>query len=223
MRHVYIAFSGLLILAFTFALSLTDGAAAVDASYQFVNVFPLDQPSYSAEEQIENCGGEYPDAEAQMWLRQQNGKTNIVIRVRNAPANALFTVWLKLTEPNPLTGAGVTALADPAMIPELAIVTPDSVLTGIAHDLGLMGDDGTGGDQVANSFRTDENGRGEFRIRLNFPVMKGAYQFNELHEDLAPVAIDNMPFTLRLATHCVDDMAHGLVAGIHEPFFDWGW
>ncbi len=204
------------------AISLATSAANAQWAGSFDKIFPLEGvPGYSAEEMVINCGGEYPNARARIYMSQRYGRSVVMIRVRNAPPNALFTIWLKLASPSPLTGAGVTALANPADIPDLAAITPSANLTETAEMLGLSGDDGSGGTSAANGFTTDERGNGLFFAYLKFPIMKGAYQFQEFDESLAPVAIDNAPFTLRLATHCTDERAHGLVAGKHEMFFDW--
>ena len=151
--------------SFIFFLSFSE-IYANDSNHKnresFKTIFPLDGISgYPPEEMVENCGGEFVDAEAKLRVRQKNGKTTINIWVNNAVPFTFWTVWLKLHNPSPLTGAGVTALANPDNIVELSEVTPDSVLTDAAIDLGLVGDDGSGSTDVVNGFFTDKYGRGQ--------------------------------------------------------------
>ena len=97
---------------------------------RFQKVFPFEGfKDYPADEQVKACKGRYENATARMRLLQFDGETLIAIRVRNMPPNALLTIWLKLAQPSPLTGAGVTALANPDDIESLAAITPSSSLT----------------------------------------------------------------------------------------------
>ena len=87
-----------------------------------------------------------------------------------------------------------------------------------------------------NGFHSDEDGNGSITVDLDFPIVNGAYPFHRFEGfDPAderfpldtprahPVAIvgQSGPFTLRVASHCVDGLGHGLVAGPHEGWFDW--
>ena len=212
-------------VSFVFFLSLSEINAngSKNKNYEsFKTIFPLDGISgYPPEEMIENCGGEFVNAEAKLRVRQKNGKTTINIWVKNAVPYTFWTVWLKLHSPSPLTGAGVTAVANPDDIEELSEVTPDSVLTDTAIDLGLVGDDGSGSTDVVNGFYTNKHGKGHFRIKLDFPIIKGAYQFQEFDSSLDPLPVGVAPFSLRVASHCDDQVGHGLVPGFHEMWFDW--
>lgn len=208
------------------ALGTTQIASAEVMEY----IFPLDGiDGYPTDEMIANCGGYYDEARARIYLREREGKTRMWITVKNAVPNTLFTVWLKLVKnpdyPNgsPLTGAKVTAAVDPVDIPLLASATPDDQLTETAMDLGLVGDNGYGAPDLPNAFYTDARGNGNIRLALDYPITKGAYPFQSFDESLSPLAFDNAAFTVRVASHCEDQLAHGLIPGRHEMFFDWRW
>ena len=90
--------------------------------------------------------------------------------------------------------------------------------------------------QGMNGFHSDEDGNGSITVDLDFPIVNGAYPFHKFEgfypayerfpldtPRAYPVAIvgQSGPFTLRLASHCVDSLGPGLVAGPHEGWFDW--
>ena len=72
---------------------------------------------------------------------------------------------------------------------------------------------------------------------LDYPPIKGAIQFQEYDVDLEPTAIGSspqVPFTLRVVSHCLDQVGHGLVPGgeldrvtedpaspAHQIWFEW--
>ncbi len=93
-------------------------------------------------------------------------------------------------------------------------------------------------DEATNGFTTDAEGNGSVTLDLDFPIAGGAYPFQRYAgfdagnpaftretPNAIPVAIadasSGVPFTLRLASHCGDNLHNGLVAGPHEPWFDW--
>ena len=105
-----------------------------------------------------------------------------------------------------------------------------------------------GSDELTNGFRSDANGNGRLTLTLDFPITSGAYPFQRfpdfdvVQDDIAltndanlerlggqpaaikPVAIPDgsqAPATLLIASHCVDDVAHGLLPGPHENWFIW--
>lgn len=180
-------------------------------------------------DQFATLEGAPEDAKASLLLIQRNGKTGVFIFVKKANPDTLYTVWIRLADPSPLTGKTVSPLANPDDVASLGEVTPSGDLTTKAGDLGLVGDDGSGSDdlgKLANGFRTNGRGHGFFFARLEYPVIRGAFQFSELDEeddDLKPVALDRKPaFSLRIACHS-DGTAHGLVPDVHTPAFDWQW
>ena len=121
---------------------------------------------------------------------------------------------------SPLTGIGASALVNVKDIHALAAVTPDENLTDAARDIGLSGDDGTGG-FGANGFWTDGYGDGYLHLQLDYPVVKGGFPFDELGASLQPQAVGKTPFRIRVASHCADQVGHGLIPGFHEMWFDW--
>jgi hypothetical protein len=193
----------LAILATTFSSS---SASASGPAQDFEKIFPLaGVPGYSQEEMITNCGGNYDDARARLFLHQRQGMTWVLIRVDNAAPNTFWTVWLKLDKPSPITGAGAAPLANPSDIPALQAATPPN----------------PGSTDLVNGFWTNHFGRGWFYIKLDYPVIKGAFQFQENDASHARVAIGDTDFTLRIASHCFDGVGHGLLPGKHEMWFDW--
>lgn len=207
--------------------ALSAAPASADGWYgrhaqDFRFIFPLAGiPWYPQEDMVKNCGGTYDHAAAKIWVRQRDGKTHVKIHVSNSVPNTLWTIWLRLDKPSELTGLPITALANPSDTSALAAITPDANLTQTAKDLGLSGDDGRGGRHAANAFWTDKWGNGAFYAKLDYPLVKGAVQFQDFDATLARAAIANAPFRLRLASHCDDNAAHGLVPAFHEMWFDW--
>lgn len=180
-------------------------------------------------------------AEASFRLVERNGTSRLTFRVRNARPNTLYTVWLRLLgedsegDPfggSPLTGLPVTPLVASAELPEqLAATLPNP-----------------GSDQLSNGFRTNAKGHGQVKLVVDFPISSGAYPFQrfpgfeELRTDMAltnpgnvdrlggqaaairPVAIidgSQAPATILIASHCTDDLGHGLLPGPHENWFTW--
>ena len=211
-----------------FVTSLFCGAEAFTHPMEFTNIFPRN------DDEFQRCGGEeYPEARATIRLRQAAGKTSVVIQVTDAKPNEFWTVWVRHGEINPLNLRKVIPLAPTSEIPALAAVTPDDKLNPAIFEPGT-GDDGTGSTEVANGFWTNEYGNGRFRITVDFPVIKGAYQYQDLDlsnpifkpgVELGPILVATLPqetFSIRVVTHCVDHTGHGLIpAG--EPWFDWTW
>ena len=169
------------------------------------------------------------DATASLRVLQIGESSRVVIRVRDARPDTYFTIWLRVGgtdsngDPfggNPVTGGKATALAPTSDLPELLASTGA----------------GNGNDQQPNGFRTDGSGKATFRVGLDFPLVGGAYPFQRFPnwdpdderlaaEDPAihPVAIAGPqgPYTLRIVSHCTDDIGHGLSSGPREWWFDW--
>jgi len=119
---------------------------------------------------------------------------------------------------NPLMGIPGTALIPSTHLDEAldAVSTP--------NDTSIAG------------FHSDEAGNGSFFIELDFPIINGAYPFQNFEgfdaaderfkveqPSIPPVAIamSGVPFTMRVASHCIDGLGHGLLPGPHEGWFDW--
>ncbi len=180
-------------------------------------------------------------SEAKAWLTfsDRNGGSRLTFIVRHARPDTLYTVWLRLSGEDssgnayggsPLVGIPVTPLVASDELPEqLAITLPNP-----------------GSDDVPNGFRTNSRGSGRVVIKVDFPIESGAYPFQRFpdfadHADnialtnpvnierlggeaaaVRPVAITDAsqaPATFLIASHCVDDVAHGLLPGPHENWF----
>jgi hypothetical protein len=172
---------------------------------------------------------DWPDARATMTLHQKTGRSHVAIDVKNARPNTYYTAWIRLQgedangEPfggSPLTGGGATPLAPSSELGNLLAATGE----------------GNGSDELVNGFRTDTDGNAHFEIGLDFPLLNGAYPFQKFAdfdpaderfpiEDprIYPVAIvgPGGPFTIRIASPCLDDIGHGLEPGNREGWFQW--
>lgn len=175
----------------------------------------------------DGCGrgvATWPNATASLEISQIGRTSHVRIAVHDAKPDTLFTVWLKLKGDvtdqngekisfggNPLTEKGATALARGDEL--LDVVIPNTPPN-------------PGTREPSNGFITDANGDAVFEKDLDFPVIGGAYPFTLAGAPPSPIANPADPgvsedFLLRLASHCQDDLAHGLLAGDREPWFDW--
>ena len=150
----------------------------------------------------ELCDHDFSRARAStlVWERR-DGTSLVVIRVRGAVPNSLYTVWLKLAGASPITGAGATPLAASGDIQE------------------IMEGAGTDSAAGANAFYTNARGNGTLVLRLDYHLTDGVYPFSAFDADLSDVAVGDTPFTLRVISHCTDGLQHGMVPGPHEPTF----
>lgn len=171
----------------------------------------------------------WPSASATLQLEQGGAYSHVAIELTGVRPSTYYSVWLRLTGTDatgatyggsPFTGAPGTALV------------PGSEL---AETLRATGE-GNGSTAISNGFWSDEHGNATFTTELDFPIIGGAYPFHMLPDFDAsdprltaeaprnhPVAIptSGIPFTLRVASHCTDDLGHGLNPGPHEGWFDW--
>lgn len=162
----------------------------------------------------------WADAKARLVLSQNATASEVTVTVEDARPDTLYTIWLMLAGGSPLMEAGATALIHSDDLPEAVELmgAPDTVAT--------------------NGFTTDADGNGSITLTVDYPIIGGAFPFQRYEgfnaENTAftredpraiPVAIadaaSGAPFTLRLASHCGDNLHNGLVAGQHEPWFDW--
>ncbi len=217
--------------AFALAYIATVSAAsaapgAMDLLYDgaFERVPAVREKGRSVAEHCQIDGAMSPEhwdgATSTMQLFQGPTASKVVIAVENARPDTLFTVWLMLAGGSPIMEAGATALV------------PTS-------DLGTFTDTvNVPNNEAKNGFTTDAQGNGSLTLELDFPIVGGAYPFQRFEgfdpenpiftreaPKAVPVAISDAetgaPFTLRLASHCGDNLHNGLVAGQHEPWFDW--
>lgn len=183
----------------------------------------------------------WPQANARFQLRERAGSSSLTFIVQSAKPDTLYTVWLRLagvdSQGNPYGGSPLTG------IPVTPLIASDHLRDQLAITLPHPGSD-----DVVNGFWTDARGNGRLSISVDFPITSGAYPFqrfpgfDEVEDDIAltndanvarlggqpavikPVAIidgSQAPATLLIASHCVDDVAHGLLPGPHENWFVW--
>lgn len=170
---------------------------------------------------------DWPDAAATLEIRQGAGRSSVAIDVRAAKPDTYYTTWLRLLGEDE---NGVTYGGNPLMgIPGTPLI-PTSEL-GAALDA-----ISTPNDNSISGFHTDENGDGSFYVELDYPIINGAYPYqnfagfdasderfllDEPQNRPVAIAMSGAPFTLRVASHCTDGLAHGLLPGPHEGWFDW--
>ncbi len=183
----------------------------------------------------------WPGARARVQLIERAGGSSLFFIVNGAKPDTLYTVWLRLAG---VDSAGDAYGGSPLMgIPVTPLIASDDLPDQLAITLPHAGSD-----ELANGFRTDANGNGRLSLNVDFPMRSGAYPFqrfpgfDELEDDIAltnddnvarlggesaairPVAITDgsqAPATILIASHCVDDVAHGLLPGPHENWFVW--
>ncbi|MDG2336183.1 MAG: hypothetical protein P8Q97_18410 [Myxococcota bacterium] len=224
----------LILLSFSLSALLAGTALGDDDRRQPFVRLPAEAPSGSGNSVRYDCGGDFPEARASLRWAQEDGRTRLRIHLSNGRPNTLYTVWLRLKGTDrdgwafggsPITGGGSTPLAPSTALEELLAATGP----------------GNGSPTPPNGFWTNRRGRGRMVLNLDFAFPAGAYPFDradlseEALSDLAvlfpeyrliPTAlvdanVSEAPFTLRLASHCTDDLSHGLTPGAREGWFDW--
>ena len=192
------------------------------------------------------CGlsSTWPDSSADVSIKQSDGRTRVTIRVHDTVPDVFWTAWVGLVEGSPLTVNGRGRMPGMPMVPmdavnDLAASTHDRSLDDAIFPVGT-GDNGEGSADVPNGFWTDADGNGKLKIEVDFPIIKGAFPFHELNDDLLdPIAIGTRPsgpFTIRVVSHCLDNVVHGLFPGgeldpdteepvttAHEIWFEWNY
>lgn len=180
---------------------------------------------------LNECGGGSENWDnAAAWIEIEGNK--VEISLSGAKPDTLFTVWVRLKGSahgagfggSPITGGGATPLSHTDGLHQLVA---DWV--------------GSGSPTAPNGFHTDANGNGKLKLRLDFPVISGAYPFNRMsHDDhlLAqtknpnaqpiPTAMVNPtdsgiggPFMIRMVSHCQDGLSHGLSPANREAWFQY--
>ena len=180
---------------------------------------------------------DWPDAAATLEIRQGSGKSAVTVSIPGAKPNTLYTMWVRRrgsdSAGNPFGGNPLVSVpGKPAIgIPGNPLV-PSSYLPAALDAVHAPVQ------TPIHGFTSDAKGAGSVSIDLDFPIIGGAFPFQKF-ENFDPndsrltlegasailVAIvgtlSNAPFTLRLASHCVDGVSHGLLPGPHEGWFDW--
>ncbi len=180
-------------------------------------------------------GNAWQGATAELKVKQKGTGSEVEIEIEGAVPNTLFTVWLRIKGSNglndtaptvgsPLTGGGATPLAPGSELNALNDISPWVLAAGAPSS--------------ANSFTTDADGDAEFEIDLDFPVVGGAYPFQEMvgparpghdgHPDVPTAIADpratgqsGTPFLMRVVSHCTDNMSHGLSPYVREAWFQY--
>lgn len=183
----------------------------------------------------------WPEASARFKLLERDGHSSVTFDIRDARPYTLYTVWLRLAG---VDSAGNAYGGSPLVgIPVTPLVASDELADQLAFTLPHPGSA-----EVTNGFITDDRGNGGVSFTVDFPITSGAYPFQrfpgfaDLQGDIAltndanverlggesaaikPVAIaggSQAPATLLIASHCTDEVAHGLLPGPHENWFTW--
>ncbi len=221
----------LAIILLVFSISTSQAQTKITANFESVVV----------EETACGLSSAWPNSFAKATIRQSDGRTKITVKVKESVPDVLWTVWIRMAGESPLAFNGMSRMGSTPMAPiaainDLASVTPDGNIDDNAFPIGT-GDNGEGSDNVINGFFTDTDGNGRLKIALDFPLIRGAVPFHEVNDSFSPVAIGTgplVPFTLRIVSHCEDNVGHGLVPGGqldpeteqplstgHEIWFEW--
>lgn len=179
---------------------------------------------------------DWPDAAGTLMIWQGGGNSRVTVAVTGTKPGTLYSMWVRLRGAdangpfggNPLVsipGKPDIGIPGTPLVPSSYLQTAlDAVHAPIAEPI--------------HGFKSNEQGKGSVTIDLDFPIIGGAYPFNRFdgfdaanpkltltNPRAIPVAIvgasTGAPFTLRLASHCVDGKSHGLLPGPHEGWFDW--
>jgi len=178
-----------------------------------------------------NCGAPYQDATAHVAIKQSAGSSTVDLSVEDAVPNTHFTVWVRIkggagfnSGGSPWTGGGATPLCSGTEHADLNAISPWNNAAG-----------DTAGH--CNSFFTDANGDGTLKTTVNFPVVGGAYPFQQAGgavshptngggADVPTAIVDPRtgtggPFMIRVVSHCTDNANHGLSPSTREAFFQY--
>ncbi len=190
-----------------------------DIQQEFVRADPAAE-SPSGHTVLDHCtsdGETWSGAVATILVEQTATTTHVEIGVVGARPETVFTSWLRLkgTDPdtgeswggNPITGKGSTALAPSTDLAELIALSETD-----------------GATEAPNAFMTDSDGNGSLIVDLDLGLIDGAYPFDNHDAELEPVPTVRAPyspFLVRLASHCTDELAHGILQGDREMWFNW--
>jgi len=176
---------------------------------------------------------DWPEAKATLEITQVGAESTVTIAMTGVKPNNYYTMWLRLLATDALgntySGNPILGIPGTPLIPSTEL---DEALTFTGAGNAKVG--------LTNGFWSDENGNAIWTSTLDFPIIGGAYPFNNFEgfdpnderlsspfKDDAPQAIPvaiantNAPFTLRVASHCQSNVNYGLFPGPHEGWFDW--
>ena len=179
-----------------------------------------------------NCGGpDYQGATGKVTVQQSGGKSEVTVEIEDAVPNTHFTVWMRIKggagfndAGSPWTGGGATPLCSGTEFTSLNDNSPWNNPAGSATGL-------------CNSFFTDNIGDGKLKTTVNFPIVGGAYPFQQSGgaaggpggasiPDVPTAIVDPRtntggPFLFRVVSHCTDNANHGLSPATREAFFQY--
>ena len=176
---------------------------------------------------------DWPDAKATLEIEQMGASSTVTIEMSGVKPNMYYTMWLRLQttdhEGNAVNSNPLIGIPGTPLIPSTEL---DEALTFTGQGNAKVG--------LSNGFWSDVNGNALFTTTLDFPIIGGAYPFQNFEgfdptdarlnspfkndaPQAIPVAIANSgaPFTLRVASHCQSNINYGLFPGPHEGWFDW--
>ncbi len=192
---------------------------------------PAGSASGSGDTVEANCGGpDYQGATGKVTVQQSGQKSEVTVEIEDAVPDTHFTVWMRIkggagfnSAGSPWTGGGATPLCSGTEFDSLNDNSPWSA------------NPGGSATALCNSFFTGDNGDGKLKTTVNFPIVGGAYPFQQSGGTLAgpggdalpdvPTAIvdprtnNGGPFLFRVVSHFTDDSNHGLSPGTREAFF----
>jgi hypothetical protein len=179
-----------------------------------------------------NCGGpDYQGSTGKLVIAQSGAGSTVEVEIEDAVPNTHFTIWTRIKGSSsynpagsPWTGGGATPLCSGTNFGVLNDNSPWNNAAGTT-------------DQLCNSFYTDGSGTGTFKASVNFPVVGGAYPFQQSGGDSANGAGDAIPdvptaivdprtgtggpFMIRVVSHCTDNANHGLSPATREAWFQY--
>lgn len=176
-------------------------------------------------------GNAWQGATANLLVAQKGGKSEVTIEVEDAIPDTHFTVWMRMKggagfndAGSPWTGGGATPMCSST---EFATLNANSPWNNAAGST----------DPLCNSIETDANGNGKLNVTVNFPMVGGAYPFQDADNaptngggnaivDVPTAIVDPRtgtggPFLLRVISHCTDQANHGLSPAVREAWFQY--
>lgn len=198
---------------------------------------PAGSASGSGDTVEANCpadpsGNDWQGSTASISVEQDNAGSHVQVQINDGVPNTHYTVWMRIkggsgfnSAGSPWTTGGATPLCSGTEFADLNANSPWNSATG-----------STG--KLCNSIITNNNGRGTLKTIVNFPIVGGAYPFQQSggaqarpgDADLladVPTAIADPrtgtggPFLLRVVSHCTDNANHGLSPATREAFFQY--
>jgi hypothetical protein len=207
----------------------------------FMTVRGDTQPSGSGDTILANCGASSGIQTATVEATQSGSGSKVEIEVRNARPDTVYTVWLRMSGSGPgdETGTGGGSGGSPMTGGGATPLAPGSALDGLLHYSPPF----AGSPTPTNGFVTDAYGNADFQIELDFPLIGGAYPFQNASTEAVealryagstwplvrkphPVANPtdpniSAPFLMRVISHCTDQVGHGLSPAVREAWFQY--